>query len=90
MFVYRKGRQGGNTNDKGDPDRMSFNYNPYEHIEVLHKRNGNFKLYCHSCGAIWGDFTGGAPAWRLFQDMAQHIKESHNRSRESFAGWSQT
>jgi SAM-dependent MidA family methyltransferase len=67
---------------------MSFDYNPYEHIEVLHLPHGNYKLYCHSCGAEWGDFIGAATVRLLFAEMAVHVVKSHGRTRSDFQDWS--
>lgn len=67
---------------------MSFSYNPYNHIEVLHRPHGNYKLHCHGCGKTWGDWVGAVPAEYLFGEVATHIERSHARSREDFADWS--
>jgi hypothetical protein len=69
---------------------MSFSYNPYQHIEVLHKEHGNYQLHCPSCGKQWGDWTGTVPARHLFKEVADHVRLSHARTREDFDGWSQT
>ena len=67
---------------------MSFDYDPYRHIEVTHDPHGNYKLYCHSCGKHWGDWTGAATIGLFFAEMAKHVAKSHARNREDFASWS--
>jgi len=67
---------------------MSFDYNPFKHIEVVHEPHGNYKLYCHSCGTIWGDYVSTVPVNILFDAVAKHILDSHKRSRESFDSYS--
>lgn len=67
---------------------MSFDYNPFKHIEVLHRPHGNYRVYCHGCGAELGDFIGDVPAKVLFATMAAHIVKSHHRSLTDFDGWS--
>lgn len=67
---------------------MSFNYDPYRHIEVLHTPGGDYKLYCHSCGGEFGDFVSATPVAVLFHHMALHVQESHRRNRTFFLDWS--
>lgn len=68
---------------------MSFDYNPYRHIEVVRKtKYSPVHLYCHSCGKEWGDWTTQVTASILFDAMATHVKESHARTEEDFKDWS--
>lgn len=71
---------------------MSFDYNPYEHIEVVTKDDG-FIIHCHSCGGDRpkppeGPLPADTPISYLFNLMARHVLESHGRLPIDFAGWS--
>lgn len=71
---------------------MSFDYNPYEHIEVIKDGNG-VRILCGSCG-------GERPrrnepplpltitAEVLFNAMDHHLLTSHKRTKDDFTGWS--
>jgi hypothetical protein len=71
---------------------MSFNYNPFQHIEVTWDDDmDNFSVYCHSCGGTRirdAKFPRGTPIELLFYANARHVRESHNRIPEDFIGWS--
>lgn len=68
---------------------MSFNYNPYRHIEVIKRTtDGPYILYCHACGADVAEYVHTVSVGELFRRIAVHIKESHKRTPEDFQGWS--
>lgn len=67
---------------------MSFDYNPYNHVEVVHRPHGNVKLYCHSCRKLWGDWVPAVPVIQLFRAMANHVSGSHGYTRADMADWS--
>ena len=72
---------------------MSLDYNPYEHIEVVHKEDDTYVVYCHGCGgerpqSVEGPITLDTPLKRLFEIAAKHIAYSHGRLREDFKDWS--
>lgn len=71
---------------------MSFNYNPYKHIEVI-DTGDKIVLYCHGCGAEISEWQGNdfgltTHVLALFLAMAQHVKLSHKRTQADFTGWS--
>jgi len=74
---------------------MSFSYNPYQHIELL--QSDVFKhlwyWHCDSCGADSNrsKYIGELPlsqAEDLRKDFFDHLRNSHGRTPEDFAGWS--
>lgn len=68
---------------------MSFDYNPFKHIEVVKTKDHKWRWYCHSCGAqsdrTWDRF---GKIGDIFDNFIAHIKRSHNRTLEDFEGWS--
>jgi len=69
---------------------MSFSYNPFQHIDVLHRPHGSYYLYCHGCGKEWGDWTSIVTAKFLFTKMHDHLVSSHRQTPDDFEEWSQT
>jgi len=67
---------------------VSFDFNPYHHIQVVRSASLGVDLYCHSCGKQWGDWNRAIPVERLFDEMATHVGVSHGRAPEDFRGWS--
>lgn len=72
---------------------MSFDYNPYEHIEVIKRTEDTVAINCSSCGGerpkhFMPGLPMDTPIAELFAIMAEHIATSHKRSREDFASWS--
>ena len=65
---------------------MSFDYNPYLHIELVRSSRG-LVVHCHSCG---GDMAidEHARISDAFETAARHVRVSHERSRSDFEGWS--
>lgn len=64
---------------------MSFDYNPFKHIEITRKtKHSPIHLYCHSCGAEWGDWKTTVTAKVLFDSMKQHVENSHQRTEQDF------
>ena len=75
---------------------MSFSYNPLKHIELIETDDGKgCFLYCHGCG--WGGERRGVvysfddegfSISTPFQDMKNHVKNSHDRTAKDFETWS--
>lgn len=67
---------------------MSFDYNPYEHIEIIRFDDG-VGWYCHSCGGEskehWAFTT---PVAEIMSSYFQHVTNSHQRKPEFFKDWS--
>lgn len=71
---------------------MSFDYNPYNHIELV-KSDGGVRVHCHSCGGARPKSTEAplSPATTIaeaFRVMAEHVRTSHARTPDDFEGWS--
>jgi hypothetical protein len=66
---------------------MSFDYNPYEHIELVRQEDGGWSPYCHSCGAELRSFLPSEPISSFVFEIGVHVLTSHKRDHEDFAGW---
>ena len=65
---------------------MSFDYNPWQHIEIIEDDKEKIILHCHGCGGdkeLKTDSISDA-----FTQARIHIETSHGRSKEDFEGWS--
>ena len=71
---------------------MSFDYNPYKHIELTKDDDGFINVYCHSCGSEKVnkdvDLIPDGPMGQAFLIMAEHVEQSHNLSRDEVKDWS--
>jgi hypothetical protein len=69
---------------------MSFDYNPYKHIDIVQDDDGEWGIYCSSCGMEKYMFDENATIADLISVQGLHLLNSHKRSPESFASWSTT
>lgn len=72
---------------------MSFSYNPYEHVEVVHDPvapddPAPLSIYCNSCGGHAGRVSSETTLEIVFSIMATHVRRSHRRTPEDFKTWS--
>jgi NADH pyrophosphatase NudC (nudix superfamily) len=67
---------------------MSFNYHPYEHIELIHHDDGGWSPYCHSCGAELKTFPSTEPVATFALTIGAHIMKRHGYFYKDFNGWS--
>ena len=65
---------------------MSWDYNPYQHIELIEEGFG-WKWICYSCGAEM-KLKPTDSLITLKLDWFKHIKESHGQGKRDFKGWS--
>ncbi len=68
---------------------MSFDYNPYKHIELVEEK-GYWSWHCHGCGGDseydWDpDHDYLQP---IIDDYRKHLLNSHKRTPEDFENWS--
>jgi hypothetical protein len=69
---------------------MSFDYDPYRHIELVRAVNDDtlWRWHCHSCGGGWNSQPEPlCRADRLYRYFQAHLISSHERTPEDFAGW---
>lgn len=67
---------------------MSFDYNPFKHIELVQDEHSPqlWYWYCHGCGA-----EGELHSMHLndlYENYREHLIRGHARFPESFEGWS--
>jgi hypothetical protein len=72
---------------------VSFSWNPYEHVEVVHdpRLAGDLAplvIHCNSCGGNAGRVSFSAPLEMVFNLMATHVRCSHKRTPDDFKTWS--
>lgn len=82
---------------------MGFDYNPFNHIELVRApipgstdpaSDGGWIWLCHGCGAdsyrgnSWREPLVSDDLLALLVDWRQHLQRSHSVIPEDFAGWS--
>lgn len=82
---------------------MSFDYNPFKHIEIVEQPTGGYSWHCHGCGADShvnrahrpaGTIRTGTlygkhtPLIEVFDSFRSHIRISHGRTEDDFSDWS--
>jgi hypothetical protein len=68
---------------------MSFDYNPFKHIELVETEEGKkVVLHCHSCGWNSSPIPWGRSISEAFAIAKKHIESSHRRTEADFIGWS--
>jgi hypothetical protein len=71
---------------------MSFDYNPYKHLEIIVTRRNKKKriveatFFCHGCGHQ--DNVSSPDVAIIYERFAKHLTESHHRTEEDFEDWS--
>lgn len=57
---------------------MSFDYNPYKHIEIIQEAD-RYYLYCHGCGGrpLSVSLRRSLSLPTLFYTMGDHVRTSH-------------
>lgn len=69
---------------------MSFSENPYRWFEFFNSSDGHHVvLHCSGCGHESDPFPDTISAGLLMEEQREHVMESHGRSLEDFADWSQ-
>lgn len=70
--------------------KMSFDFDPYRHIEIVQPDDATgWTIYCHSCGMVSNDTKEiDAPIAVFIRAMAQHVNNSHARTKKDFETWS--
>lgn len=75
---------------------MSFDYNPYKHIEIISSTNPTGGIigwcwYCHSCGAVGHRNLGIVIVDKLYEQYKDHLKKTHkNDTEDYFKDWPNT
>lgn len=71
---------------------MSFDYNPFRHIEVVEHEPDHFSWYCHGCGADshrkGTTYSTVTSIGTVFSAFKAHIRNSHGRTEEEMKDWS--
>lgn len=67
---------------------MSFQSNPYEHVDVVQRDDGRWTWECESCGGEGMGFEQTSQLELLLDDFHMHIQKSHGRTIDDFEGWS--
>lgn len=69
---------------------MSFDFNPFRHIEVVleDEEDDMWSAYCNGCGAVLKMHSSGEPIGTFIDNIKAHLSSSHDRTPEDMKGWS--